>query len=171
MPWVIIRNNRINHNKAESTVNDWGEGGGVLCFYNLVMTDNEVSHNKATGALSGQGGGVYIRGDMGTSWFNFSRNIVTYNEAITNSSNSLFSLGGGFEIWQSFGIATGNLFAFNGIESSPGAESYGSGVFIQEVPNSDLVFENNLILNNSFIGGVCNGGRLSLLDYRWDLSE
>jgi len=162
MPWVVIRNNRINHNKAESSLNDWGEGGGVLCFYNLVMTDNVVSHNEASGTYSGQGGGVYIRGDMGTSWFNFSRNIVSYNEAITNNANSLFSVGGGFEIWQSFGIASGNLFSFNVTESPSGAESYGSGVFVQEVPNSDLVFENNRIINNSFVGGVCYGGGLCL---------
>ncbi len=162
LPWVVLRNNRINHNEAESVANDRGEGGGVLCFYNMIMTDNVISYNKATGGSGGLGGGVYIRGDMATSWFNFSRNILTYNEAIANSSNSLFSLGGGFVIYQSYGIAAGNLFAFNVTESPSGIDAAGSGVYIQEVPDSELVFENNLILNNSFIGDVCLGGGVCL---------
>jgi hypothetical protein len=126
------------------------------------MTDNVVSYNKATGGAGGLGGGAYLRGDMGTSWFNFSRNTLTHNEAIANSSNAMAALGGGFVIWQCHGIAAGNLFSFNVTESPAGIVAGGSGAFIELVHNSDLVFENNWILNNSFIGDECIGGGLCL---------
>lgn len=164
LPWIIIRNNRINHNVAQSTSYDFGEGGGVLCYYNLIMTENEVSDNVAKGAQSGQGGGVYVRGDMGGDpSFIFKNNILTQNKAITNSDLSWFSLGGGFQIWMASGVASGNTFMNNEVVSDSIASSYGSGVFIQEVPNDDLIFENNFIKDNTFSGGgECYGGGLCL---------
>jgi hypothetical protein len=160
---VVIRNNRITGNKAISTIEDFGEGGGVVCFYNAIITGNVVSGNEAKGAQSGQGGGVYIRGDMGDPYFIFKNNILTQNRAVTNSDVSMFSLGGGFLIWLASGVASGNTFMNNEVVSTPIASSNGSGVFIQEVPNDDLIFENNFIIDNTFSGGgECYGGGLCL---------
>ena len=42
VPWVVMRGNRICHNKAVSA-SDEGDGGGVDAWCNLIMEDNQVS--------------------------------------------------------------------------------------------------------------------------------
>jgi hypothetical protein len=150
------------HNSATSTIDDLGEGGGIMCFYNLVMTDNQVSWNEAKGEISGQGGGVYISGDQGSSSMIVKNNTITHNKAVSGSDMTEFAIGGGLLIWKSSGTVTGNICSFNETEVSDSEWSYGAGVFIQEVTDNDIVFENNLIQGNAYTGGNCNGGGLSL---------
>jgi hypothetical protein len=57
IPWIVLRGNRIYNNHAISTSNFVG-GGGVICYFNLIMENNTISY-KLLG-LFGVTGPVYM---------------------------------------------------------------------------------------------------------------
>jgi hypothetical protein len=162
LPWVVLRGNRIFHNKAIS-INNEGDGGGVECFYNLIMTDNQISFNEANGPYRGDGGGVRIRGDIGPVELYLRNNVITYNKSISVSDITDAVLGGGLDIYYNVsGSVSNNIISFNEMQVAPNKWAGGSGVLIEleDFPHPDFIFENNIIANNTFTGNYCIGGGL-----------
>lgn len=162
IPWVVLRGNRIKQNKAISSL-DEGDGGGVDCWYNLIMEDNEVSWNEAEGPYRGDGGGVRCRSDFGHTNVQIRNNDITHNKAKTVSSSTDVALTGGLSIfWDCSAIISGNNISFNEIEVAAGKWGYGTGVLIDNNASSDVLVENNLIEANTFTGGYMNGGGIAI---------
>jgi hypothetical protein len=162
MPWVILRGNRIIHNKVISSL-DEGDGGGADIFYNLIMEDNEVSWNEAEGPYRGDGGGVRCRSDWGHTEVLIRNNNITHNKATSVSESTDVVLTGGLSIfWDCSGIISGNNVSYNEIEAAEDKGGYGTGILIDNNASEDVVLENNLIVGNTFTGGFLNGGGLCI---------
>ena len=117
MPWVVLRGNRIIHNKVMSNI-DEGDGGGADIFYNLIMEDNEVSWNEAEGPYRGDGGGVRCRSDFGHTEVLIRNNNITHNKATSVSASTDVVLTGGLSIfWDCSGIISNNNVSYNEIET------------------------------------------------------
>ncbi len=164
LPWIVLKNNRINHNQAISTGSDWGSGGGIICYYNLIMEDNEVSFNIVNCHLGADGGGVTIAGGFGPIELKINRNIIEGNKAITDLGTSNYAtLGGGMSLYLNLsGNISNNVIANNIVEAPVGFWSYAAGVFIQEITAYNFIFEKNIISGNVSIAQSCNGGGLCL---------
>jgi hypothetical protein len=165
IPWVVVRGNRINYNQAEST-GDAGEGGGICCYYNLIMTDNQVCYNNAYGTLGGLGGGIALAGAFGEIEINISNNVITHNEATTDAGTSAYAtLGGGLCMHHFIkGNIKNNLITFNNLDAPGTYWSWGPGAFIQDITSNSFVFENNRVNENHAITTQsCRGGGVSLL--------
>ena len=132
VPWVILRNNKIRNNKVLSTEN-LSKGGGVLIGYNLIMADNEISHNETNGYLDSYGAGAFIFRKFGPVNVNIRNNLITGNKAVSVSNISALTVAGGLGIHYCSGIVSDNTISNNIIESSPGKEVFGAGVYVQEV--------------------------------------
>ncbi len=164
LPWVVLRGNRINNNKAIS-LNEEGDGGGIESYYNLIMTDNQISYNEANGPFRGDGGGVRIRTDFGHVDLDMRNNFITYNKAMSVSAGTDLALSGGLDIfWDASGTVSNNVISFNEIEVAADKWGYGTGVLVelQDMPAPDFVFENNFVTDNFFTGGSCEGGGLCI---------
>jgi hypothetical protein len=164
LPWVVLRNNRINYNKAISSDNE-GDGGGIESYYNLIMIDNQISYNEVNGPFRGDGGGVRIRTDFGHVELNVRNNLITHNKAVSISDGTDLVLSGGLDIfWDASGIVSDNVISFNKIEVADDKWGYGTGVLVelQDIAAPDFVFENNFITDNDFTGKYCAGGGLCI---------
>ncbi len=162
LPWVVLRGNRISHNIAKSSEGE-GDGGGIECFYNLIMIENQISYNEANGPYRGDGGGVRIRSDFGHVELNVSNNLITHNKAVSVSDGTDIVLSGGMDIFSDVsGTVSGNIISFNEIIVADGKWSYGTGVMVDNIIAADFVFENNLISDNFFTGDYCLGGGLCI---------
>jgi hypothetical protein len=164
IPWIVLRGNRIDHNQAIS-INDYASGGGFICYYNLIMTDNQISNNEANGHMGCDGAGVEFMGAFGLIELNIRDNQIIHNEAVTDmGSTNYAALGGGMSIaFDCMGTIANNDFSFNNVEAPDNYWSYGPGVFIEEITSNGFVFENNLIRSNIANTQNCLGGGLSLL--------
>jgi len=164
LPWVVLRGNRITNNKAKSSEEE-GDGGGIECFYNLIMTDNQISYNEAIGPFRGDGGGVRIRSDFGHVEVNIRNNIITHNKAVSLSDGTDLALSGGLNFfWDISGSVSNNVISYNEIEVAADKWGYGTGVLVEllDLPDPDFVFENNFVTNNNFSGGYCMGGGMCI---------
>ena len=162
MPWVVLRSNRIIHNKVISNF-DEGDGGGADIFYNLIMEDNEVSWNEAEGPYRGDGGGVRCRSDFGHTEVLIRNNNITHNKATSVSASTDVVLTGGLSIfWDCSGIISNNNVSYNEIETGEDKGGYGTGILIDKNASEDVVLENNVIEGNTFTGGFLNGGGLCI---------
>ncbi|MBE0662663.1 MAG: T9SS type A sorting domain-containing protein [Bacteroidales bacterium] len=165
IPWIVLRGNRIMHNQAISN-NEYADGGGLICFYHLIMTDNEVSYNCADGPMGGAGGGIVAAGSFGVIDINISNNVITQNVAKTDvGTNAYATLGGGIALHHNIkGKIANNLIAQNNLEAPGTYWSWGPGVFIQDININDFVVENNQIMENFAVTTQsCRGGGLALL--------
>ncbi len=163
IPWVVLRDNRINHNKAISTGNDEGAGGGIQSYYNLIMTNNDVSYNEVEGAWRGDGGGARLRGDFGHVDLTVINNRITHNKAKSVNELTDLVISGGLDIfWDCSGIVANNDISFNVAEVPGDKWCYGTGALIEMITSNDFIFENNLITGNNVIGGNCMGGGLCI---------
>ena len=165
IPLIVLRGNRIYNNQAVSNA-DYATGGGFVCFYNLIMTDNKISYNKANGPQGGDGGGVAIAGAFGLIEINVSDNEMKYNEAVTvTGTNSYATLGGGMCIHHNItGTISNNVISFNSLKAPGTYWSWGPGVFIQDITSNGFVFENNRVCDNYTITTqTSRGGGVSLL--------
>jgi hypothetical protein len=163
--WMVLRNNRIYNNQAISQ-NNTASGGGVVCYYNLIMKDNQISYNSAEGHLGGDGGGVAIAGSFGPITIDISGNEITHNESVTNTGTSAYAaLGGGMGIYFDVtGNISNNNISYNGVNAPSSYRCWGPGAFIQDIISNGFVFENNLIRQNYTITTQnCWGGGVSLL--------
>jgi hypothetical protein len=164
IPWVVLKGNRISHNKALST-NGEGGGGGIENYYNLILIDNQISHNEAQGQYKGDGGGVRITGSYGPTALDIRNNIITYNKAISVSDVTSMVISGGIDIAiNCSGIVTNNVISFNEIEVAENKLGYASGVLVQAIMVDDFIFGNNLITNNTYEGTICLGGGILIYD-------
>jgi hypothetical protein len=162
LPWVVLRGNRIHHNKAISSL-DEGDGGGVDCWYNLIMEDNEVSWNEAEGPYRGDGGGVRCRSDFGHTEVVIRNNDITHNKSTSVSDITDLALTGGLSIfYDCSAIISGNNVSFNEIEVAEGKWGYGTGIVIDDNASSDVLVENNLVEGNTFTGDTLAGGALAI---------
>jgi hypothetical protein len=162
LPWVVLRGNRIQHNKAVSST-DEGDGGGVDCWYNLIMEDNEVSWNEAEGPYRGDGGGVRCRSDFGHTEVMIRNNNITHNKSTSVSDITDLALTGGLSIFlDCSAVISGNNISFNEIEVAEGKWGYGTGIVIDDNASSDVMLENNLVEGNTFTGGYLAGGALAI---------
>jgi hypothetical protein len=153
---VVLRNNRISHNKAIS-YGDEGDGGGFDIFYNVILENNEISHNEANGPYRGDGGGGRIIANSPTQ-VTVKNNQVIYNKAISVSAETDLVLSGGLDFWGDCrGVVSGNTISFNETEMPvSGGWCYGTGVLVEldGVKDPDFLFENNIVSQNTFSGEV-----------------
>lgn len=162
--WVVLRGNRIVNNQSISQ-SDVADGGGIFCYYNLILVNNQISFNSADGYLGGNGGGAAIWGAFGPVTIEVSNNEITHNEAETTIGTIDYNaLGGGVSIlFDVTGRVSNNVISYNFIDAPSNHGSNGSGAFIQDISSDGFVFENNLIQQNNTISQNCHGGGLSLL--------
>jgi len=164
LPWVVLRNNRINNNKAISS-SDQGTGGGIEVWFNLVMENNQLSFNEATGAYRGDGGGARISGNFGYIDVTISNNVFTHNKAKSNSATTDLVISGGLDIFLDVtGIVSNNVISYNEIEVASEKWGYGTGMMVESIDSGEFLFENNMIIGNSSTGGFCMGGGLLVYD-------
>jgi hypothetical protein len=164
LPRVVLRNNRINNNKAISSTIQ-GMGGGIEIWFNLIMENNQLSWNEATGAFRGDGGGARISGNYGHIDITISDNVFTHNKAKSNSATTDLVISGGLDIFlDCSGTVSNNTVSFNEIEVAEGKWGYGSGVMVEAINDQEFIFENNLVMNNTFTVGNCMGGGLLVYD-------
>jgi hypothetical protein len=162
IPWIVLRGNRIFNNQAVSTSNFVG-GGGVMCYYNLIMENNNISYNEINGHQFVSGGGMACYGEFGDIELRISNNTFTHNKAVTDQGAfGAAGMGGGlgFDI-NCWGTINNNIISFNIIQAPESFRSYGPGVYVQD--NEDgLVFENNMIEENGSTSQNTWGGGVSL---------
>jgi hypothetical protein len=164
LPRVVLRNNRINNNKAISSTIQ-GTGGGIESWFNLIMENNQLFWNEATGAFRGDGGGARISGNYGHIDITISDNVFTHNKAKSNSPTTDLVISGGLDIFlDCSGTVSHNTVSFNEIEVAEGKWGYGTGVLVEMINAQDFVFENNIITSNIFSGDSCMGGGLLVYD-------
>jgi hypothetical protein len=158
----VLRGNRISNNHAVSTSNFAG-GGGVICYYNLIMENNNIAYNEINGHQFVGGGGMVCYGEFGPIELRINHNIFTHNKAITDQGafGSAGSGGGIAFDEKCWGTINNNIISFNTIQAPELYRSYGPGVYIQENMNG-LVLENNIIEENSTTSQNTWGGGLSL---------
>lgn len=162
LPWVVLRNNRIIYNKAIS-LNDQGSGGGMEIYYPLIMVDNQISYNEAKGINFAVGGGARLLTNWGPIELNVKNNRITHNKAEATTLNTIEVISGGVTINGGIsGNFSNNFISNNENVTAEGKWSYGPGLLIDFVNTGDLLVENNIITNNSFTGGYCVGGGLSI---------
>ena len=162
IPWLVLRGNRIYNNHAISTSNFVG-GGGVICFYNLIMENNTISYNEINGHQFVNGGGMECYGEFGNIELRINHNTFTHNKAITDQGAfGAAGMGGGIEFDDNcWGTINNNIISFNTIQAPELFRSYGPGVYVQDNMNG-LVLENNIIEENSSTSQNTWGGGLSL---------
>ena len=157
---VVLRNNRISHNKAMS-YGDEGDGGGFDLFCNVILENNEISHNEANGPYRGDGGGGRIIANSPTQ-VTVKNNQIINNRAISVSAETDLVLSGGLDFWGDCrGVVSGNNISFNEAEVPvSGGWCYGTGVLVEldGVKDPDFLFENNIVSQNTFSGEYCVGG-------------
>jgi hypothetical protein len=163
LPWIVMRHNRINHNRSIS-YGDEGDGGGFDIWYNLIMENNELCYNEANGSWRGDGGGGRVIAGFGPVQVIIRNNIVTYNKAISVSDGTDLVLSGGLDFWgDCSGVVSGNIISYNfsQVPVAPvGKTCYGTGVLVEldGVKDPDFLFENNMVISNTFTGEYCYGG-------------
>ncbi len=164
LPWVVLRENRITHNTVISS-NDQGTGGGIECWFNLVMVDNQLSYNEANGALRGDGGGGRISGNFGPIKIDIRNNLVAHNKAVSLSGMTDIAISGGLDVFYNIsGNVSNNFISYNETEVPNGKWSYGAGAMVEEITADEFVFENNRIIDNTSISGYCLGGGICIFD-------
>lgn len=164
IPWIVLRGNRIYDNEAIST-SGASDGGGFICFYNLIMENNMISGNICSGHVGGSGGGVSISASFGPISLTIKDNYIGYNKSITDmGTNAYAALGGGLGIYfECSGTISDNVIEFNEIEAPGPYYSWGAGVFIQDIGSDDFIFENNIVNDNNCNNSICRGGGVSVL--------
>ena len=164
IPWLVLRGNRIFNNHAVSTSNFVG-GGGVICYYNLIMENNNISYNEINGHQFVSGGGMNCYGEFGSIELRISHNTFTHNKAITdNGAYENTGTGGGirFDV-NCWGTINNNIISFNTIQAPGLCRSYGTGVLVDGIYTNSFVFGNNIIEENSTTSQSSWGGGLSLI--------
>ncbi len=159
---VVLRNNRISHNKAIS-YGDEGDGGGFDIFCSVILENNEISHNEANGPYRGDGGGGrIIAAYTPPTQVTVKNNQIIYNKAISLSAETDLVLGGGLDFYGDCrGVVSGNTISYNQAEVPISVGwCYGTGVLVEldGVKDPDFLFENNIISQNTFSGEFCVGG-------------
>lgn len=164
LPWIVLRNNRINHNKAIS-LNDQGSGGGMEIYYPLIMVDNQISYNEAIGVNFAIGGGARLITNFGPITLDVRNNVIANNKAESNRESSILVLSGGVTIGGDIsGIFSNNIVSENENVVTEGKWSYGPGLLVDVANTGDLLVEKNHFTGNYFTGGFCLGGGLSIYD-------
>jgi len=160
LPWIVLRNNRINHNTAISN-NDQGSGGGMEIYYPLIMENNHISYNLAQGINFAIGGGARLCTAFGPVVLNVRNNQITNNSAESTGLNTILVISGGITLNGDVSGYFSHNTVSNNFNLTDGA-SYGPGLLIDEVINGNLLVENNFLIDNDFSGGTCIGGGLSI---------
>jgi hypothetical protein len=164
LPLIVMRFNRINHNKSIS-YEDEGDGGGFDIWYNLIMESNEISYNEASGPYRGDGGGGRVIAGFGPVWVFIKNNQIIHNLASSTSDATDLVLSGGLDFWgDCSGVVSGNNISFNEIKVADDKTGYGTGVLVEleGVIAPDFTFENNFVSNNDYTGGSCIGGGICI---------
>jgi hypothetical protein len=164
LPWIVMRFNRISHNKSIS-YGDEGDGGGFDIWYNLIFEGNALCYNEANGPFRGDGGGGRVIAGFGPVRVSIKNNEITHNKAISVNDATDLVLSGGLDIWGDCrGVVSGNDISYNLAEVSANKTCYGTGVLaeLDGVPSPDFLFENNIVNENTFSGGDCMGGGLCI---------
>ncbi len=162
LPWIVLRNNRINHNTAISN-NDQGSGGGMEIYYPLIMEGNEIAYNEAKGSSFAVGGGARLLSNFGPVELNVRSNLFTNNKAESTGLNTILVISGGITInGDVSGYFSNNIVSQNINITEGEVLSYGPGLCVDEAFAGNLYIENNFLINNSFAGGTCIGGGLSI---------
>ncbi|MBE0640173.1 MAG: T9SS type A sorting domain-containing protein [Bacteroidales bacterium] len=166
LPWIVLRNNRINHNTAISNY-DQGSGGGMEIYYNLILENNQISYNKTKGINFAIGGGARLLTAFGPIELNVRDNHVTHNIAESGGQNTILVISGGVTLnGDVSGTFANNVVSDNQNITENNALNYGPGLCVDEAFAGNLLVENNFLINNSFTGGTCIGGGLSIYNSR-----
>lgn len=166
LPWIVLRNNRINHNTANSNY-DQGSGGGIEIYYPLIMENNHVSYNQTKGINFAIGGGARLLTDFGPIELKVRNNHFSHNIAESGGQNTILVISGGVTLnGDVSGIFANNVVSDNQNITENNALNYGPGLCVDGVFAGNLLIENNFLINNSFTGGTCIGGGLSIYNSR-----
>jgi hypothetical protein len=127
------------------------------------MENNTISYNEINGHQFVGGGGMSCFGEFGDIELRISHNTFTHNKAITDlGAFGAAGMGAGIAIdMNCWGTINNNIISFNSIQAPVSFRSYGPGVYVQDNING-LVFENNIIEENSTTSQNTWGGGLSL---------
>jgi hypothetical protein len=162
LPWIVLRNNRINHNTAISNT-DQGSGGGMEIYYPLIMEGNKIAYNEAKGSNFAIGGGARLVSNFGPVELNVKNNLFTHNKVESTGLNTILVISGGLTInGDVSGYFSNNTVSQNINITEGSILSYGPGLCVDEAFAGNLYIENNFLINNSFAGGTCIGGGLSI---------
>ncbi|MCD4730848.1 MAG: hypothetical protein K8R74_09630, partial [Bacteroidales bacterium] len=136
-------------------------GGGIVCYYaSAKIIHNIIEGNEVNYSNHAWGAGIASIKESGDYWTVVTDNIVRDNQAIAVTGNST---GGGMEIWGSARIYN-NCIEDNHCISESGF-SVGGGVVSVSInnPPDTLLFENNVVVNNSLeTNNWCAGGGLDV---------
>ena len=143
-PNVIISNNRVTHNIAQSdAIRKHGtHGGGIYCFRsnNIIIGGNNITDNIASTSAYGAGGGVYLQscnqGKIIANW-------ITSNWGSQGPGNGY---GGGLDAYATSELEIeGNRFLEN--QASESQYGYGGGLYLSH--NTTFTMTNNIVARNT----------------------
>jgi len=163
--FVIVENNTFSSNSSIRSKSA-SEGGGMFVCNKARICNNIISNNFVS-SDSGEafGGGIVAA-------FTLDSILIYNNKIIYNKVETLYgtgpidgALGGGFMVWNdmtSYVRIVNNIVANNEVSSS--IWSAGAGGCFEDV-GGDILFSNNLVLNNSYSGTVdCHGTAIGIQD-------
>jgi hypothetical protein len=158
--WIVVDSNIFRNNSINSI--DIAYGGGIYAGCNTVFRYNQVYNNSAYSDNENCGpGGILINSYGGPPQELFMEyNIIKDNIALSTNKLPEGGIAGGLGVGASYGVVRNNTIENNQVSAYN--TCYGPGVLL-EFTNTNLVFENNIVANNSFQNGYCKGGAICIL--------
>jgi hypothetical protein len=152
--YVVLKNNKIEHNTVIAESNAYALGGGVCLVGNAKMTANLVSYNTCIaneGSMQPAGGGI-----MCVGYAPYPCEIIMENNIITNNSVQSYSsvasgpaISGGVFIERYNGIVVNNQISFNSaLQNATNRRAEAGGMCCVD---ATLIMESNKITHNSLV--------------------
>jgi hypothetical protein len=138
---------------GNASYNGYGNGGGILSFDALTISNCVLKDNQAPGG-SGAGGAIYSSGGVNASLILNNDTFTKYSVGFASETNPAdFEMGGA--IFDADGPATLSSCAFTGNNAS-GANAQGGA--IQAGSLSTVTITGSTFTNNSAIGSISSAG-------------
>jgi len=158
--FIIVENNWITNNTVKGDA--LCSGGAVHLYGGGRISNNEIMYNQCRSMddLS-HGGGISAWGKKSDSKLQILDNFIAYNKAHSFAKKIYGGFGGG--LWlggYAVSEVIGNRFESN--EVSGAKQSYGAGVFLKSMGQSNKFCSNHVLLNFCSGRGHGNGGGLYL---------
>jgi len=165
--WVVIRNNTIMDNTAQSS-QEKSEGGGIYTMCNAIIKNNLIESNlcASTAPLYSDakafGGGISL-----VNYSNASRYVYVMNNIIQYNIADGLPRGGGMAIYKLNGLVNHNVIRGDTIKSDFVQRGWGCGLYLDGTylgMDMGLVIEKNEISGNTFVGNYIAGGGIAMYD-------
>jgi hypothetical protein len=139
----VINYNSIDYNSVGGSTEYSGGGGGIYCVdSNPVINCNSIQYNTVNSTLYYYGGGIYCYQ---------SDPVIIGNNIKGNSIDQIECAGGGIYCRYSTPMVINNTISENSADS-------GGGLFIYRVDSTEMIIENNTIINNTALPYGIGGG-------------